>query len=313
MSHSLSATVRVILLQFSSVSPGCILLNPLPSAESPLTRVIPEFWHRNCKNYFQMDSHLETWNEEVEMSENGKYVYCIIKERETKHFDFAGIDGSPVYLISFKDISAVVSDVEPNNCDPTRGNLLIHTVVLEKLMGEYTVLPVCFGTVTEDKKTVQGMLGRSYSGFKGELTRLEDKIELGLRILWNKNAVLKEIEGGGEDLEELREKAAFLSETEAQDVKLKIGKLVVSVLEKWEKHIRAIYGQLKEISSDSRVNEPIGANMIFDSSFLVDKRREEEFDRRVSKLDQEYGDKLKFKYVGPLPPYNFVSLDFEWR
>ncbi len=260
-----------------------------------------------------MGSHLETWNQEVEMSENGKYVYCIIKEREPKRFEFAGIDGSPVYLISYKDIAAVVSDVQPDNCDPTRENLLIHTGVLEKLMGEYTVLPVCFGTVSEDKKTIQGMLGRSYSGFREELTRLENKIELGLRILWNKNAVLKEIEGGGEDLEELREKAAYLSEAEAQDVKLKIGKLVVSVLEKWEKHIRAIYGQLKEISADSRINEPIGTNMIFDSSFLVEKRREEEFDRRVSKLDQEYGDKLKFKYVGPLPPYNFVNFDFEWR
>lgn len=248
------------------------------------------------------------------MAGDGKYIYCVVEEREAKTFDFSGIDGSPVYLISYKDVAVAVSDVGPSNYEPTRENMLTHTKVLEKLMGHYTVIPMRFGTVSDGGKSVREMLERSYSELKGELRRLGDKIELGVRILWDKGAVLKELESQGEDLEGLREQAAFLSHAEAQDMKLRIGELVVSVLANWEKrYIREIYDKLKELSVDSHVDEPIGIKMILNSSFLVAKEKETEFDQRVSELDEKYGDKLKFKYVGPVPPYNFVNFEVEWR
>ena len=38
------------------------------------------------------------------------------------------------------------------------------------------------------------------------------------------------------------------------------------------------------------------------------KEREAEFDRAVSELGEKYGDRVKFIYVGPLPPYDFVDM-----
>ena len=248
------------------------------------------------------------------MSEDPRYIYCIVEEREAKRFDFSGIDGSPVHLVNFRDIAAAVGDVKAEMCEPTRENMLIHTRVLEKLMGEYTVLPVRFGTVCWGEKRVSQMLEGNYADLKDELRRLADKIELGVRILWDKDAVVREIESTGQDLESLREVSLLVSQTEAQDMKLKIGELVVSVLASWERrYIKEIYEKLKEISVDSHIDEPIGIKMILNSSFLVAKEKEKEFDRRVSELGEKYGDKLKFKYIGPVPPYNFVNFEVEWR
>ena len=40
-------------------------------------------------------------------------------------------------------------------------------------------------------------------------------------------------------------------------------------------------------------------------------QKEAEFDQNVQALDDKYGDKIKFKYVGTLPPFNFVNLVIE--
>lgn len=78
--------------------------------------------------------------------------------------------------------------------------------------------------------------------------------------------------------------------------------------------VRDIYEKLRELSIDSRIKEPADAGMALNSSFLVDKDRESEFQTRVNELDEKYGDRLRFKYaVGPVPPYNFVSIEVEWK
>ena len=45
------------------------------------------------------------------------------------------------------------------------------------------------------------------------------------------------------------------------------------------------------------------------SETLRNKRqREAEFDNVVNKIAKKYGKRLKFKYTGPWPPYNFVNI-----
>ena len=48
--------------------------------------------------------------------------------------------------------------------------------------------------------------------------------------------------------------------------------------------------------------------MIMNSAFLVDKKMEPEFDRKVGEITVKYDDKIKFRYVGTVPPFNFVNV-----
>jgi hypothetical protein len=36
-------------------------------------------------------------------------------------------------------------------------------------------------------------------------------------------------------------------------------------------------------------------------------------DEAVKRLDEEFSDRLMFKYVGPAPPYNFVNIVVNWE
>jgi len=42
--------------------------------------------------------------------------------------------------------------------------------------------------------------------------------------------------------------------------------------------------------------------------FLIKNENEPEFDEAINELNDQYGNLLTFKYVGTLPPYNFVTL-----
>jgi hypothetical protein len=238
-----------------------------------------------------------------------RYIYCFIEEPKRKDFAFLGIGENKVYTINYQDLAAVVSETEVKEYDPTRENILAHNHVLEEIMKENLLLPVSFGIIAENEEKVIELLRQTYSEFKRELKKLKGKIELGIKVFWEKDAVIKEIENGGKDFQEFRKRVGFSSAKEVKNTQLEVGKLVESTVIKWErKYARKIYSFLKEIAEDSCVNKPFGIKMLLNSSFLVDKDKEKDFDKRVNELAKKYENKLKFKYVGPIPPYNFVNI-----
>ena len=52
--------------------------------------------------------------------------------------------------------------------------------------------------------------------------------------------------------------------------------------------------------------------MIANRAFLVRRCDEQRFDAAVAALEARQGARLLFRYVGPVPPFNFVSLRAEW-
>jgi hypothetical protein len=60
-----------------------------------------------------------------------------------------------------------------------------------------------------------------------------------------------------------------------------------------------------------KTNNPYGELMIINAAFLVEKEKEAEFDHQVQELSNKYGEKVNFKFVGTLPPFNFVNLVIE--
>ncbi|MDD5496939.1 MAG: GvpL/GvpF family gas vesicle protein [Atribacterota bacterium] len=239
----------------------------------------------------------------------GRYIYGFIGEPERKEFNFLGIEKNKVYTVNYRDLAAVVSEAEVKEYDPTRVNILAHTRVLEEIMRQYLLLPMSFGTVAENEEKIIELLELNYPELKKEMKKLQGKVEVGVKVFWEREAVIKEIESRGKNFQELRKKIASSSAKEAQETQLKVGKLVEFTVTEWErKYGQRIYNSLKEIAFDSRLNKSLSIEMLLNSSFLVDKDKEKYFDQRVNELAQKYEDKLKFKYVGPVPPYNFVSI-----
>ena len=59
------------------------------------------------------------------------------------------------------------------------------------------------------------------------------------------------------------------------------------------------------------VGEPVHERMALNASFLVDRSRQKEFDAEVDRIAAEQGERMRFKYTGPLAPHSFVELAME--
>jgi hypothetical protein len=51
--------------------------------------------------------------------------------------------------------------------------------------------------------------------------------------------------------------------------------------------------------------------MILNAAFLVAKIKETEFDLAINELADKYTGKIRFTYIGTVPPFNFVNLVIE--
>jgi len=251
--------------------------------------------------------------------EKGRYIYCIIGDDKERKFASPpiGDQADEVYSISYRDIAAVISASPVMKYPISRENTIVHQKVLEELMEEFTVLPVKFGTVAGGKDGVCApdriraeVLKARYEELKDLLAMMDNKIELGLKAIWtDMKIIFQEIVDENREIRKLRQKLTIKSITQPFGEKASLGEMVIHALErKKSKEERGILNVLGECYVEKRLNKVFGDKMITNLAFLVEKSRVEEFDRLVDKLDETYDGRIKFKYVGPVPPINFVEL-----
>jgi len=241
----------------------------------------------------------------------GKYIYCVIESSQSQSFGSLGIGGrgDEVHTVCFEDIAAVVSNSPVIKYSISRENMLAHEKAIEEVMKEHPVLPVRFATIAENEEMVKRILEKEHNKFKDLLDSIKDKKELGFKAVFIEEIVYKEILERYEDIKVLKEKIAALPPNATYYQRMQIGKLVEEALEK-EKEIykEEILDALRLLADEVKLNKTYGEKMIINSAFLVKKNKEAEFDQKVSELDTKLGYKIKFKYVGTVPPFNFVNL-----
>lgn len=239
----------------------------------------------------------------------GKYVYCIIATDEPHTFGNSGIGPEPAQIrtVNHRGIAAVVSEAPLEVYEPTRENVLAHEQVNEHVMREFTVIPMSFGTVFKTDADIVELLRSAHDAFRDVLTKMHGKVEYGLKVLWDQDKIIGEIEKEDENLRLLRREISS-REGSTYFARMQYGRLVGSLLqERSEQIIGEIMSELSAVSMASRANRPIGDKMILNAAFLVARDREEDFDTKVSAIASVQRH-LSFKYTGPWPPYNFVNI-----
>jgi hypothetical protein len=245
----------------------------------------------------------------AEDSNKGKYVYCIIKTETPLGFGPLGIGAEPAetHTVNFRDIAAVVSRTPMVVQDPTRDNVLAHQRVNETVMQKHTVIPMSFGTVFKTDDDITELLRSAYDAFSDVLNKMQDKFEFGLKVLWDRDQIIREIEDEDEDIRRLKSEISS-QKGSTYFARMQYGRLIDAALQsRTERYVSEIFNALRDVSVASRSNKPIGDRMIMNAAFLVSREMEQAFDARVKEIGQQY-DKLTFKYTGPWPPYNFVNI-----
>lgn len=244
----------------------------------------------------------------------GKYIYCIIGQGDRKTFGRLGIGGrgDELYTVCHDDISAVVSDSPIKKYPISRENLIPHERAIEEVMETHTVLPVRFATIAEDEEKVRKILEREHDKFVDLLKNMEGKKELSLKAVFKEGFIFEHILKKYEDIRALKDKITAQPPGKTYYKRTEIGRMVESALE-IEKEIfrKEISDSLTPLAIDVKVNNTYGDQMIVNAAFLVEENREPEFDQKVEELVERHRDSVRFKYVGKLPPFNFVNLVIE--
>jgi len=242
----------------------------------------------------------------------GEYVYCIIRSQEPCQFTNLGIGerGDTVHTIHFRDLAAVVSDSPIVEYLSSRRNMMAHTLVLEEVMQEYTILPVRFGIVAPNAKAVRDqVLERRYDELCGLLSDMEGRIEMGLKAFWYENVIFQEVVDENPPIRRLRDSLVGRSAEETYYERIRLGEMIESAMAaKREQDAAKILDALRPLAQETQINDVITDRMILNAAFLLQEPRQTAFDETLDKLDEEMGQRIIFKYVGPVPPYNFVSI-----
>ncbi len=239
----------------------------------------------------------------------GKYVYCIIRSNAPRRFGRIGLGAEPteVHTVSFREIAAVISDTPEEVLDATRGNVLAHERVNETVMKCFTVIPMSFGTVFKTRDDIVELLRGAYDAFSDVLDKMEDKVEFGLKVLWDRDIMIREIEDDDDDIRRLKHELSA-ARGSTYFARMQYGRQIDAALQaRSEQYVADIFTQLRDVSVAARGNKPIGDKMIMNAAFLVSRDKETAFDAKVKEVGALY-DKLNFRYTGPWPPYNFVNI-----
>lgn len=239
----------------------------------------------------------------------GVYPFCIIQTNDHPDFGYIKWEGKDtrLYPIRFQDIMMIVADVPEQDYLPTRANVLAHQNVVSLVMKQFTVIPMSFSNVFSSPEEIQILLNKLYDELQSIFQKINNKIEVGLKIIARKDWLEKEIQKNG-DIQKLKE-IVYQQKEAAFYEKIKLGEKTANFFYSLHHLIdKEIFSPLSILSNASKSNPPIYETMLLNAAFLIDRKQEQIFDDKVNELFEIWKDRVDFKYSGPWPAYNFIQL-----
>jgi Gas vesicle synthesis protein GvpL/GvpF len=238
------------------------------------------------------------------------YVYGIASATERTDVQAPGVGASHagVRRIVHRDVAALVSDVDGGPLAATR-ELRAHWRVLEEATSRTTVLPVRFGTVMEgDEAVVEHFLAPRHDQLAAQLAELAGKVQLTVKASYEEEPLMRGVVESSPAVAQLRERVRGRPEAATYYDRIKLGELVAGEIEQArERDTALVLGRLEPLAVAARTEPPSTPDGAVNTAFLVERSRVEEFSRAVAGLESEVGDRMKLRYVGPLPPYSFTE------
>lgn len=242
------------------------------------------------------------------------YLYGIIDSVEEAAFGIPGVDGaSPVHAVVRQGLACVVSEYRGEEFgnlskEGLVRRLLVHQQVVERVMRQYTVLPVKFGTLLENPQEALDLLAQGRSQFMGALAASADKVEIEVAATWDTSRVLHEMSNEA-DVVRVREAINHKGQPTIED-RVRLGQVVKECMDRRRgSYQERMVSFLKTLSVDDAPNALLSEDMVMNVAFLVERARQREFDTAVEQLDKLFENEITFRVIGPLPPYSFSTVE----
>jgi hypothetical protein len=244
------------------------------------------------------------------------YVYAVVPAVERQRFDVAGVwPAEPqVRTIRGNALAAVVGTAPPIDFralsrDDAVHYLLAHQRVVESVMRSSAALPVKFGTTLPDEAAVVRMLARGAPVLAAPLAEHSQHFQVELIVSWSIDDILREV-AAEEPVVRLKAQIAAQAGGATSDQRLAIGKLVKDSIDRRRESCRSrIVTTVRSVVADLVENAVMDDRMVANLALLLPQGASDALDRRLAELDQEFGSRLNFRCIGPLPPYSFATVE----
>jgi len=238
------------------------------------------------------------------------YVYGVLPASERRAVTVAGVEDSGVRTVRHGELAALVSDLDSEALAAAR-EVRAHWRVLEEASAGATVLPVRFGTVMESESAVRDrLLEPNAERLVGLLRELEGRVQLNVRGEYDEERLLRAVVSGSPQVAALRERLQTLPDAAGYYDRIRLGELVAAEIERRREEDRAVaLERLEPLAVSASTEAVTGTEGAFNLAFLVERGRLDRFSAAVRGLAEEVGERVRIRYVGPLPPYSFADAE----
>ena len=253
--------------------------------------------------------------ERVETTETKEILKSPKNDQPSFIFGNIGVRNQPGFKITYKDLSAVVSNFSLKQIKANIDDVIAHQKVVETIRKEIerNVLPIRFGTILRSRQEVTNLLSQSYNEYKLKLIKFNGKDEFGIKILITdvtRERLKNLVESESEQVQRIKNNISSLSAGKSgSDYLLKLtlkDAIKNETFKKTEELALGIHKQFAEISSEATLLKADTEHIILNAAYLISQNNSINFESKFKNLKKEYGNTgLIFHISGPWAPYSF--------
>lgn len=227
------------------------------------------------------------------------YVYAIVRREAPLPSRIGAEPFDELARVPWRELAAVTRCMAAPSSDLTMEAVLQHELVVEAVRAMGPALPVRFGTVFSDARSVASALADRYAPLEADLDRLGNKAEMSLTALWSGmrgvGCGVPSVEPGarGAGAHYLRTRAAELQRDDELKEKARAGAEKVNDV-------------LSGLAVEARVSLVPTPRIALRVSYLIDPARARDFQAAfdAARLEQP---EFRMLLTGPWPPYSFAT------
>jgi hypothetical protein len=238
------------------------------------------------------------------------YVYGVVPAdvEVQKHAKGVGEPPAEVEVIREGDVAALVSSISTKDPLGRPEDLEAHARLLDGTARVAPVLPLRFGAVMTDEESVaQELLRDHHDEFAEALNSLEGHAEYIIKARFDEKAFLSQLLSENSEAAQLRDDIRDKPEDASRNSRMALGELIANVLEQ-QRQVRtnAVAEELDGVAVQLSSREPTHEWDAVNLAMLAEVDRQADLEDVVDRLNEEWGELLSLRLLGPLAAYDFV-------
>lgn len=241
------------------------------------------------------------------------YLYCFTEASVTLPA-LAGIgDTTAPRIVTWGQVSAVVSDNAASRYRVSRKNMSAHNHVIEACRALASTVPVRFGTLAPSEQALLGVLQKQQDELVDILAHLRGVAEYALRAEWfDKDALLGQLGERHPDIKSLRERVA--ARGASYHDRIALGQKVDEVLTNTRERLEDTLAELAAAHAHEVLILDVQdeANDVANLALLMSDAAYDAFMADLTTFDEQQPDLLRLRLTGPLAAFSFADLTLAW-